>query len=226
MWTRTALLLVVSLVLATVLKALFVQVFYIPSESMEPGLIRNDHILVEKPSYWFGGTPQRGDVVVFADPGGWLDPTDVDAPDGALASGLARIGLRPSGGHLVKRVVGVAGDVITCCDEAGRIAVNGTPLDEDGYITPQPECNGPMTQSCQWSAGPVPEGHVFVMGDNRNHSADSTVHLCPDADAGCVPGGEYVDSDLVVGRVVARIWPGHRITLLHRPADFASVPDR
>ena len=225
-WHRTALLLVAALVLAILLKALIVQVFFIPSESMEPGLVKNDHILVEKPSYWFGRSPQRGDVVVFEDPGGWLDPADTDAPDGALASAMARIGLLPSGGHLVKRVIGVAGDVVTCCDEDGRLAVNGTPLDEHGYITPQSECNGPMTQSCQWSAGPVPAGHVFVMGDNRNHSADSTVHMCLEADAGCVPGGEYVDTDLVVGRVVALIWPGGRITLLHRPSAFASVTPR
>ena len=224
-WRRAALVLVAALVLSTVLKALFVQVFYIPSESMEPGLVVNDHILVEKPSYWFGRSPQRGDVVVFEDPGGWLDPAETHAPHGVLATTLARIGLHPSGGHLVKRVIGVAGDVITCCDEDGRIAVNGIPLDEDGYITPQSECNGPMTHSCHWSAGPVPAGHVFVMGDNRNHSADSTVHMCLEADAPCVPGGEYVATRLVVGRVVALIWPGGRITLLHRPSTFASVPD-
>ena len=224
-WLRTATLMVAALLLAILLKALFVQVFYIPSESMEPGLVKNDHILVEKPSYWFGRSPQRGDVVVFEDPGGWLDPEETDAPDGALASAMARIGLLPSGGHLVKRVVGVAGDVVTCCDEDGRLTVNGTPLDEGGYITRQPECNGPMIQGCQWSAGPVPAGHIFVMGDNRNHSADSTVHLCLEADAGCVPGGEYVDTDLVVGKVVTRFWPVGRFDLLHRPASFASVPD-
>ncbi len=70
-WQETALLLGVALVLAIVIKALLIQAFYIPSESMEPGLIKNDRILVEKPSYWLGGTPQRGDVVVFKDPG-WM----------------------------------------------------------------------------------------------------------------------------------------------------------
>ena len=63
----------IALVLAIVIKALFVQAFYIPSESMEPGLVENDRILVQKVSYWFGGEPERGDVVVFKDPGGWLD---------------------------------------------------------------------------------------------------------------------------------------------------------
>ena len=72
LWQETILLLGIALVLAIVIKALFVQAFYIPSESMEPGLVKNDRILVQKVSYWFGGTPQRGDVVVFKDPGGWL----------------------------------------------------------------------------------------------------------------------------------------------------------
>ena len=66
------LLLAFAILLALVVKTFFVQSFYIPSESMEPGLIVNDRILVEKPSYWGSGGPQRGDVIVFDDPGGWL----------------------------------------------------------------------------------------------------------------------------------------------------------
>ena len=157
-----------ALVLAIVIKALFVQAFYIPSESMEPGLIENDRILVQKVSYWFDGEPERGDVVVFKDPGGWLPP-DADGPQNAAAKVLAKIGLYPQGGHLVKRVIGVAGDTIVCCDKQGRLSVNGTPLDEDPYIREQGlQCNGPRaTPSCDWTAGPVPEGTIFVMGDNR-----------------------------------------------------------
>ena len=92
-----------------VLKAFFVQAFYIPSESMEPGLVKNDRILVQKVSYWGGGGPQRGDVVVFEDPGGWLGAGDVAGPENPVAKALAKVGLYPSGGHLVKRVIGVAG---------------------------------------------------------------------------------------------------------------------
>ena len=76
LWQETILLLGIALVLAVVIKALFVQAFYIPSESMEPGLVKNDRILVQKVSYWFGGSPERGDVVVFKDPGGWLSPAE------------------------------------------------------------------------------------------------------------------------------------------------------
>ena len=79
-WQETLILLVIAVLLAVVLKAFFVQAFYIPSESMEPGLVKNDRILVQKVSYWGGGQPHRGDVVVFEDPGGWLGPEDAAGP--------------------------------------------------------------------------------------------------------------------------------------------------
>src|SRR4051794_29075077 len=163
LWQETLLLLTIAVVLAVVIKAFFVQAFYIPSESMEPGLVKNDRILVQKVSYWGGGTPERGDVVVFEDPGGWLGPSDVAGPANPVTKALEKIGLYPSGGHLVKRVIGVAGDTITCCDDQGRISVNGVPVDETDYIMDEEnvDCAGPMTGSCSWSAGPVPKGHVF-----------------------------------------------------------------
>ena len=122
------------MVLAVVIKAFFVQAFYIPSESMEPGLVKNDRILVQKWSYWGGGSPERGDVVVFEDPGGWLGAGDVAGPANPVTKALAKIGLFPSGGHLVKRVIGVEGDTIVCCDDQGRLSVNGTSVDEEGYV--------------------------------------------------------------------------------------------
>ena len=117
LWQETILLLTIAILLAVVIKAFFVQAFYIPSESMEPGLVKNDRILVEKTSYWFGGTPQRGDVVVFKDPGGWLSEEEDAGPSNPVGKLMAKIGLYPSGGHLVKRVIGVAGDTIHCCDK-------------------------------------------------------------------------------------------------------------
>ena len=106
------------------------QSFYIPSGSMEPGLVKNDRILVEKPSYWFAGAPQRGDVIVFKDPGGWLDAEESAGPPSLVEKVMAKVGLYPAGGHLVKRVIGVPGDTIHCCDQQGRLVVNGHPLDE------------------------------------------------------------------------------------------------
>ena len=228
-WQETILLLGIALVLAIVIKALFVQAFYIPSESMEPGLVKNDRILVQKVSYWFGGTPQRGDVVVFKDPGDWLSPAESAGPQSGITELMAKIGLYPSGGHLVKRVIGVAGDVIKCCDKQGRISVNGQPLNESSYVKEKGiDCNGPMVGDCSqnsWTAGPVPKGHIFVMGDNRGHSADSTVHMCPKTATDCVPGDEFVPVDLVVGKVFVLLWPSDRFRWIDRPSTFADVPN-
>jgi signal peptidase I len=224
LWQETALLLLLALGLAVVIKSLLVQAFYIPSESMEPGLIRNDRILVQKVSFWFGGEPQRGDVVVFEDPGGWLSGAGATGPTNPVARVMGMVGLYPQGGHLVKRVVGVAGDTISCCDKQGRVSVNGEPLDEDTYIREQGlECNGPRPK-CDWEAGPVPEGRLFVMGDNRGHSADSTAHLCRDDETECVAGDEFVPVDLVVGKVFALLWPLDRLDLVGRPDSFEAVP--
>jgi signal peptidase I len=227
-WQETVILLVIAVVLAVVLKAFFVQAFYIPSESMEPGLVKNDRILVQKVSYWGGGSPQRGDVVVFGDPGGWLGDNDVKGPANPVTKALAKIGLFPTGGHLVKRVVGVAGDTVVCCDEQGRISVNGVAVDEKDYALPgeidQHDCLGPMTGNCSWTAGPVPKGTIFVMGDNRAHSADSTVHMCIEGETDCTKN-PYVDVDLVVGKVFALVWPLSRFGGGDGTDAFDKVPD-
>ncbi|NHA01873.1 signal peptidase I [Nocardioides sp. W3-2-3] len=140
-WQESILLLAVALGLAVVIKAVFVRAFYIPSESMEPGLVKNDRILVQKVSYWFGGSPKRGDVIVFEDPGQWLGETDDQGPTG-FANLLSKVGLYPTGGHLVKRVIGTEGDVVVCCDKQGRIEVNGVAIDEKSYLGPDPgACN-------------------------------------------------------------------------------------
>ena len=227
LWQETILLLAIALGLSVLIKAVLLQAFYIPSISMEPGLIINDRILVQKVSYWGRGTPERGDVVVFKDPGDWLDGTQV-GPTNVVAKGMSKVGLYPSGGHLVKRVVGVEGDVITCCDKPGRISVNGVPLDEDFYVKDTgADCNGPMVNQCgkDWTAGPVPKGHIFVMGDNRGNSADSSAHMCKPNATECVPGDEFVSADLVVGKVFALVWPRDRIGRIRQPDSFSDVPD-
>ncbi len=225
LWQETILLLGIALVLAIFIKAFFVQAFYIPSESMEPGLVKNDRILVQKVSYWGGGTPQRGDVVVFKDPGGWLSAAEDAGPTNPIAKAMAAIGLYPQGGHLVKRVIGVAGDTIHCCDKQGRIEVNGQPIDEP-YVKKDPTttCNGPMIPGCNWTAGPVPAGKIFVMGDNRGNSADSSAHMCRPKETDCVEGHEYVPVDLVVGKVFVVLWPADNFRWLTRPDSFADVP--
>ena len=232
-WAETLVLLAVAVVVAIVVKAFFVQAFFIPSESMEPllqggpAVKTDDRVLVEKPSYWLSGSPQRGDVVVFKDPGGWLTAEEAKESANPVTSALEKLGLFPSGGHLVKRVIGVAGDTVSCCDKQGRIEVNGKPLDEASYAQPgsiggQP-CYGPMPGRCHWTSGVVPDGYLFVMGDNRAHSADSSYHLCTKAVTDC-SDSPWVPVDDIVGKVVARIWPMSRFGTIHRPSDFDDIP--
>ncbi|BBH18217.1 hypothetical protein Back2_25040 [Nocardioides baekrokdamisoli] len=221
---RQEILLVVAaaVVVFALVQTFFAQQFYVPSGSMEPTLHVNDRILVDKTSTW-SGSPIRGDVVVFSDPGGWDDRA---ANPGGINGVLSAIGLYPSDNHIVKRVIGIAGDTITCCNPQGQLSVNGHALDEHTYAVPGvwdgKTCYGPMIPNCRWSAGPVPPGYLFVMGDNRAHSADSTVHLCTAAETDChdVP---WVPVDNVVGRVFAIIWPVGRWTWLSRPAAFGEI---
>ena len=134
LWQETLLLLGLALVLAVVIKAFFVQAFYIPSPSMEPGLVKDDRILVQKVSYWRGGEPQRGDVVVFEDPGGWLDD-DTAGASNPLTQAMSAIGLYPTGGHLVKRVVGVEGDEYVPVDlVVGKVSVLVWPLSRVEWV--------------------------------------------------------------------------------------------
>lgn len=226
-WQESALLFVIALVTAVVIKHFFLQAFYIPSESMEPGLINNDRILVEKVSGWTGNDIDRGDVVVFKDPGGWLPAGSAEVT--GFNKVLSKVGLYPAGGHLVKRVVGTEGDTIKCCDEQGRLSVNGQTVSEQAYIAPPGLCAGPKgpPNGCNsgWEAGPIPDGHIFVMGDNRQHSSDSSYHMCDPDNTSCVPGEEYVSEDLVVGQVFALIWPQDRWARIRGANSFQDVPD-
>jgi signal peptidase I len=205
LWQEMIVLLAIALGLAIVLKSLFVQAFYIPSASMHDTLIENDRILVEKPSYWFG-EPERGDIVVFDDPGGWLTAGERVAGN-PLTKAMEFVGLYPSGNHLVKRVIGVGGDRVRCCDSRGRIRVNGLPLDESEYL---PQGVRPSQQEFRVR---VPHGDLWVMGDNRPQSADSRAHLGD-------PGGGTIGVDDVVGRVFVTVWPLDRAELTDEPEAF------
>jgi len=211
-WQEMILLLGIALVLAIVIKAFFIQAFYVPSASMDNTLVPSDRILVQKISYWGSGSPHRGDVVVFADPGGWLSASEssAGARGGVVARGLEAVGLYPAGGHLVKRVIGVGGDEIRCCDAQGRITVNGVALNEKAYLAP-----GEQPSTIDFDVKVKP-GYLWVQGDNRSNSADSRVHLGD-------PGGGQVPADDVVGKVFAVVWPFGDAKILHTPATFSSV---
>jgi signal peptidase I len=208
-WQETLLLLGTALILALIIKTFFVQAFYIPSGSMRETLQVNDRILVQKVSYWFGDV-ERGDIVVFDDRAGWLRQEDARSADNLVTRGLAKIGLFPTGGHLVKRVIGVGGDRVECAD--GTLFVNGTALDEDSYVTlPKQACDQPFEIV-------VPEDRLWVMGDNRRHSADSRLHRDE-------PGKGTIPVDDVVGKVFVVVWPISHWDVITRPDTFESIND-
>lgn len=203
---REAIIVVVTaLILSALVRAFLVQAFYVPSGSMETTLLVDDRIVASKITARMLGV-ERGQIVVFRDPGGWLpEPVPESGARATLRTALTFLGLIPagSGKDLVKRVIAVGGDRIACCDETGRLLLNGKPLDESAYLVP-----GTPTDQVTFDIT-VPEGHVFVMGDNRGNSLDSRYHLAV-ADGG-------VPESSVVGRVVLRMWPFDRFGTVAAP---------
>lgn len=215
---ETVIVLAMALTLSFVVKTFLVQAFYIPSQSMEDTLVTGDRVVVSKL------TPgpfelSRGDVVVFEDPGGWLNetpPVNRGAALNAVRDAMTFVGLLPdtAEGHLIKRVVGLPGDRVQCCGDGGRLMVNGTPVDESPYIKP-----GTSASSVDFDIT-VPAGTVWVMGDNRDDSSDSRFH---DPSGTGSEGG--VPVDLVVGKAEATVWPFDRFSRLsNHPEVFADVP--
>jgi signal peptidase I len=197
---------VLALVITVVLRLFVAEAFYVPSESMYDTLTTNDRILAEKVSYLHRDV-QRGDIIVFKDPGNWLN--EEQKPPGTLRQIGEFVGILPRSGegHLVKRVIGIAGDRVICCDRSGRIMVNKIPLDEQEYLLKDAK------PSLQPFDVVVPPRSLWVMGDNRAESADSRAHMGG-------PGGGFVPVDNVVGRACCVIWPSDRMTMLRPPETF------
>jgi signal peptidase I len=206
-WQESILLVLTAMVMAVVVKTFFVQAFYIPSESMEPTMLVNDKILVQKVSYW-GGDVKRGDVVVFDDPGGWLPADESQHAGNVVQKALEKVGLFPTGGHLIKRVIGVGGDTVVCCTD-GKLTVNGKALDEP-YLFDETATKD-MTFEVK-----VRKGYLWVMGDNRGNSSDSRVHQGD-------PGGGQVSEKAVVGKAWVRVWPLGRAGFIKKPSTFDEV---
>lgn len=162
----------VAVVCVLVVRVFVFPVFLIPSSSMAGTLLVGDRVVVSRIAMLSGGV-RRGDVVVFRDSLGWLS-------DGQRS------------GYLVKRVVGVGGDRVSCCSPEGRVMVNGVPVRED-YVDRLPAAPVPFDVT-------VPDGRLWVMGDNRGDSADSLRHWLWGDDP-FVPVGD------VVGPVGLVVWP-------------------
>lgn len=208
-----------AIIVASLLRGFVGQMFIIPSVSMQNTLQVDDRVVVEKLS-----SIKRGQVVVFADPGGWLTGTRPEAR-GPVGRALEFVGVLPdtSTEHLIKRVVGMPGDHVVCCDAKGRIIVNDVPLNEESYLYTSPDGVLADPSKIRFDVV-VPADRIFVLGDNRGASRDSRCHL-NDTGAGQTKGeNAFVPMDDVVGRSFAVAWPVSEAHRLPIPATYAGVP--
>jgi signal peptidase I len=207
-WRDLGVIVVAALVLTILLKAFVVQVFSIPSGSMENTLQPGDRILVSKIVYRFRSIA-RGDIVVFSGAGSWDPPTTTPsnwfARIGEYAENL--VGIAGPSTDYVKRVIGLPGDHVVCCNSSGQITVNGVPLSESSYVYP-----GDAPSALRFNIT-VPAGRLWVMGDNRGDSDDSRYRIGD-------PGGGTIPESAVVGRAFLIIWPLSRISDLPIPNTF------
>jgi signal peptidase I len=193
-------LILIALVLALLIKTFLVQAFFIPSGSMENTLHIGDRVLVNKLVYRIRDV-HRGEIIVFRGPTSWQDNPEFQTsePGNPISKFFHDIGsalgvAAPSSKDFIKRVIGVAGDHVVCCDPQGRITVNGHPLTENSYLYP-----GAKPSDSNFDVT-VPKGRLWVMGDHRNMSADSRSHIS-DGNDGTIPTGN------VIGRAFIRVWP-------------------
>ncbi len=202
-------LIVVALVLALVIKTYAIQAFFIPSASMENTLEIGDRVLINKLVYDFRGI-HRGDIVVFDGNGSW----DFGQPP-ASSNVLSRfwgdlegiVGISHDSTIYIKRVIGLPGDHVACCNAKGQVTVNSVSLSEPSYLYPG---NAPSTQRFNIT---VPAGRLWVMGDHRAVSYDSRGHMGD-------PGGGTIPESAVLGRAFVIIWPPSRWGFLNIPATF------
>ncbi|MSS85188.1 signal peptidase I [Actinomycetaceae bacterium WB03_NA08] len=201
--------LVLATVTSMVIRFFVLQVYSIPSSSMTTTLQVGDRIVVNRLPV-LGKQIERGDVVVFSDDNHWLN--NDGSPLGMWQQVGQFMGIVPANGEdvLVKRVIGMGGDTVECCTDAGEITVNGVPITEDYLI------EGARPADTEFSVV-VPEGKVWVMGDNRQHSADSLYHFNNGGDA-------FVDESAVIGRVWGVAWPLNHWSSVGSRKTFDDVP--
>jgi signal peptidase I len=206
-------LVVSALVLSIIVKTFLVQFFYIPSGSMENTLQVNDRVGVNKFAALYSDI-KRGEVVVFRDPANWLSESydDTTGIRKLVKETLVFVGILPDPAkqYLIKRVIGVGGDRVVCCNQEGNLEVNGIAIDEP-YVY-----EGDKPSDSEFDVK-VPEGFIWVMGDHRGASADSRFHT-DDPNKGMVP------LDKVTGRALFVIWPFKHLGVLDAGKDLAQIP--
>ena len=207
-WRDLAVIVVAALALTILLKAFVVQVFSIPSGSMENTLLPGDRILVSKIVYDFRPIA-RGDIVVFAGAGSWDPPAQPPSSwfAGIWGDATNLVGIAGPDTDYIKRVIGVPGDHVACCNAQGQVTVNGVPLSEKSYVYP-----GDAPSEVRFDIT-VPAGRLWVMGDNRGDSDDSRFRTND-------PGSGTIPESAVVGRAFLIIWPLSRVSDLPIPNTF------
>ncbi|GAB3955728.1 signal peptidase I [Micromonospora vulcania] len=196
-WKELPILLGVAILVAVLVRAFVLQTFFIPSPSMENTLKIDDRVLVNKLVYDFR-SPHRGEVVVFKAPIEW--------------SG------NPDGEDFIKRVIGVGGDHVVCCDPEDRLTINGKSLDEPYIFSADGVRDKPADQEFDIT---VPKGRLWVMGDHRSASGDSLEHW---QQSGQNITEATIPEDEVVGRAFTVFWPVNRATWLTVPDEFDGIP--
>jgi signal peptidase I len=223
LWQELPLLLIVAFCLAVLIRTFLLQAFFIPSGSMETTLNIGDRVLVNKIVYDVRD-PTRGEVIVFRGPSNWAPENQASAGGGLLTKVGRTVGdlvgiSQPSEKDFIKRVIGLPGDSVACCDSAGNVTVNGRPLDEHEYL---PDARNSPRDAAQipgqcgsrvFAPVKVPPGEIFVMGDHRAVSQDSRCQ-------GTVPISN------VIGRAFVILWPKDRWAGLPVPASMQKVPKR
>ena len=209
-WRELPILIIVALALALLIKTFAVQAFFIPSSSMEDTLDIGDRVLVNKIVYHTRDI-HRGDIVVFNGLDSWDPSVPQTPPSNPLRRAAdwvgAAFGVSAGEKDYIKRVVGVPGDHVKCCDVQGRVTVNGAPLSERSYLHP-----GDAPSTTPFSVT-VPPGRLWVMGDHRSVSYDSRQHLGD-------PGGGSIPENKIVGRAFMIVWPVNRFRILPIPSTF------
>jgi signal peptidase I len=208
-WRELPVLIVVAIVLALIIKSFAIQAFYIPSGSMENTLDIGDRVLINKVVYHLRSI-HRGDIIVFDGTGSWdfdTPPANSNIFSKALSELEGIVGVSHDSDIYIKRVIGLPGDHVVCCNSKDQITVNGVALSESSYLYPD---NAPSTQKFNIT---VPAGRLWVMGDHRAVSYDSRGHMGD-------PGGGTIPESAVLGRAFVIIWPPSRWGILNIPATF------
>jgi signal peptidase I len=207
-WRELPVLVVVAVVLALLIKSFVIQAFYIPSASMQNTLEIGDRVLINKIVYHTRPI-HRGDIIVFDGTGSWdvASPNSLNIFSKAVSELEGIVGISHDSNIYIKRVIGVPGDHVVCCNAKGQITVNGVALSESSYLYPD---NQPSAQSFNIT---VPPGRLWVMGDHRIVSYDSRGHMGD-------PGGGTIPESGVLGRAFVIIWPPSQWGVLNIPATF------